>query len=63
MPSSLPCVEGKERKSVEQANELVKVAVNVISPLAAPGLQYRCRPLPGQGPLNLASALTVQDTV
>ena len=34
---------------MKQANELVKVAVNVIPPLAGPGLQYRYRPLPGQG--------------
>lgn len=54
---SLPSAEGIERKSVRQANELVKVAVNVIPPLAGPRLQYCYRPLPGQGHIELASAV------
>ncbi len=44
---------------MKEANELVKVAVNVIPPLAGPRLQYCYRPLPGQGHIKLASALTV----
>ena len=42
---------------MKQANELVKVAVNVIPPLAGPRLQYCYRPLPGQGHIQLASAV------
>lgn len=44
---------------MKEANELVKVAVNVIPPLAGPRLQYCYRPLPGQGHIKLASALTI----
>ena len=52
---------------MKQANELVKVAVNVIPPLAGPGLQYRYRPLPGQGThtarvSSLPCCLAVTDT-
>lgn len=42
---------------MKQGNELVRVAVNVIPLLAGPGLQYCYRPLPGQGHIQLASAV------
>lgn len=42
---------------MKQGNELVRVAVNVIPLLAGPGLQYCYRPLPGQGHVQLASAV------
>lgn len=40
-----------------QANELVKVAVNVIPLPACLRLQYSYRPLPGQGRILPASAV------